>query len=121
MRDWDFASANIPKYPAVASTARVQGVVKLTFTLPANGTTPTNVKVVSGVPLLTGAALDNVKSWRFDNPSTVDRTYETTFEYRFSGKTIPALEAKKLTVTLESFHRVEIVTDLFEQTSNHNY
>ena len=116
----ELASTNIPKYPAVAVTARVQGTVKLTFTLPANGAAPTNIKIVSGIPLLNSTALENVKSWRFGNPGA-EHTYETTFEFRFSGKTIPASETPKTTVTLESFHRVEIVTDLFEQKSNPNY
>jgi outer membrane biosynthesis protein TonB len=40
-------SANIPIYPPLAALARIEGIVKLTFTLRANGE-PMNVQVVSG-------------------------------------------------------------------------
>lgn len=111
-------SANIPKYPPLACQARVEGVVKLTFTLAAQASEPTNVEVVSGHPLLNGAALENVRTWRFDNPYTVERKYETTFKYRLSGREL-AGGTKKLTVSLESFHNVEIVTDVYQPTVNY--
>jgi TonB family protein len=100
-------SANIPKYPPLARQARVEGVVRLAFTLPANGTEPTNVEVVSGHTLLKSAAVENVKTWRFENPYAVERRYETTFEYRLlSGRR----------VTFESFGHVEVVIDVPEPT-----
>ena len=110
------SAANIPKYPPVASTARVEGVVKLTFTLAAHSDEPTNVEVVSGHPLLRAAAIENIKTWRFENPYAVERKYETTFKYRLSGKEVPASATRRLTVSLESFHQVEIVTDVYEPT-----
>jgi hypothetical protein len=50
--------------------------VTLTFTLAAHASEPTNIGVVSGHPLLNGATLENVKTWRFDNPYAVERKYE---------------------------------------------
>ncbi len=97
-------SANIPKHPPLARQARIEGIVKLTFTLAANAVEPTNVEVVSGHALLKAAAVENVKTWRFQNPYAVERKYETTFEYR-----LPLAEGSQK-VTFESFHKVEIVT-----------
>ena len=68
-------SANIPRHPALACQARIGGVVKLTFTLGANGAEPTDVEAVSGPTLLKAAALENVKTWRFQNPYAVKRKY----------------------------------------------
>ena len=76
-----------------------------------NGNEPTQVEVVSGPLLFKASALENVKTWRFRNPYTVDRNYETIFTYRLSGRELAVGETKRLTVTLESFHSVEIVTD----------
>jgi TonB family protein len=112
-------SASIPKYPPLACQGRVEGIVKLNFTLPAHGDEPTNVEVVSGHPMLNAAAVENIKTWRFDNPYTVDRKYETTFKYRLSGRELPGGATKRLTVSLESFHQVEIVTDVYEPTVNY--
>ncbi len=98
-------SANIPRYPPLARQARIEGIVKLTFTLPAYAQEPTNVEVVSGHPMLKGAAAENVKTWRFENHYLgVERKYETTFEYQLP------LVAGTQKVTFESFHKVEIVT-----------
>jgi TonB family protein len=98
-------SANIPKHPPLACQARIDGFVKLRFTLAANAADPTNVEVVSGHAMLQGAAVENVNTWRFQNPYSVGRKYETTFEYR-----LPSSGPQK--VTFESFHRVEVATCL---------
>jgi TonB family protein len=111
-------SANIPKYPPLARQARIEGVVRLTFSLPANGLQPTNVEVVSGHPMLKGAAVENVKTWRFEqNPYAVERKYETTFKYRLSGYESTGL--KSATVTFDSFREVEVVTDVAPPTVNY--
>jgi TonB family protein len=104
------ASANIPKYPPLASQARVEGVVTLSFALPANGAAPTNVEVESGHPLLKTAAEENVKAWRFENPCAIERKYETVFQYRLSAG--EGAGKRSVTVTFKSFHHVEIVTDV---------
>jgi TonB family protein len=107
-------SANIRKYPPLACQARVEGVVTLTFTLPANGTTPTDVELVSGSTLFKAAAAENVKTWHFENPYAVERKYETVFNYRLSGLEVAG--TRRVTVTFESFHHVEIVTDVSQPT-----
>jgi TonB family protein len=94
-------AASIPRYPPLARQARIEGTVKLTFTLSANAGEPTNVEAVSGHPILKGAAVENVKTWKFENPYAVERKYETTFKYRIGP--VPQK------VSFESFHSVEIM------------
>jgi len=53
-----------PVYPAIAKTARVQGTVILAAVIGKDGTIQ-NLHVVSGHPLLQGAAMDAVKQWRY--------------------------------------------------------
>jgi TonB family protein len=109
-------TVNMPTYPPLARQARIEGMVKLTFTLPANAKEPASIEVVSGHPALNGAAIESVKSWRFENPYAVERKYETTFRYQLSG--VEVLHAET-TVTFKSFHQVELVTDLAEPTVNY--
>ena len=106
-------SANIPRHPPLARQARIEGMVKLTFTLAANAVEPTNVEVVSGHPVLSASAVENVKTWRFQNPYAVERKYETTFDYR-----LPLSEGSQK-VTFESFQKVEIVTYAPAQSEIH--
>lgn len=96
-------SANIPFYPPLARQARVYGVVKVTFTVPANAGEPDNVEAGAGHPLLKSAAVENVKTWHFQNTYAVERKYEATFRYRLSG-------SEPRHVTFESFADVEIVS-----------
>lgn len=53
-----------PVYPAIARSARVQGVVILETVLDANGRVET-VRVLRSIPLLDQAAVDAVQQWRF--------------------------------------------------------
>ncbi|HEX4489451.1 MAG TPA: carboxypeptidase regulatory-like domain-containing protein [Terriglobales bacterium] len=98
-------SANIPKHPPLACQARIQRSVKVIFTPAANAIEPSDVKAVKGESLLQSAAVENVKTWRFQNPSAVEQKYETTFDYR-----LPTVGPPK--VTFESFRRVEVLTCL---------
>jgi len=52
----------VPVYPAIATQARVQGVVILECTISPQGKV-TDVKVLRGIPLLDQAAIDAVKQW----------------------------------------------------------
>jgi protein TonB len=53
-----------PVYPAIAQSARVQGVVILEAVIDAQGRV-TSAKVLRSIPLLDQAALDAVRQWRF--------------------------------------------------------
>ena len=71
----NIASANIvrrqnPVYPEPARASKVEGVVILEAEINSEGAV-TNVRVVSGHPLLTRAASDAVVQWRF-NPSILN-------------------------------------------------
>lgn len=53
-----------PIYPAIAQTARREGLVILEAVIGANGVVE-SVRVLRGVPLLDDAAVDAVRQWRF--------------------------------------------------------
>ncbi|HMD34692.1 MAG TPA: energy transducer TonB, partial [Vicinamibacterales bacterium] len=53
-----------PEYPAMAQSARVQGVVIVEATIGVDGTV-TDAKILRSIPLLDAAALDAVKQWTF--------------------------------------------------------
>lgn len=53
-----------PPYPPLARQARIQGSVLLSAIIGKDGTIQ-NLKVISGHPMLTQAALDAVKQWRY--------------------------------------------------------
>ncbi len=53
-----------PVYPALARQARIQGDVVVRLTIDEGGV-PTDIRLVSGHPLLSPTALDAVKQWRF--------------------------------------------------------
>jgi protein TonB len=54
-----------PVFPLLASKARVTGTVTLEATLTAQGTVE-EIKVISGHPLLTDAAIECVKQWQYE-------------------------------------------------------
>jgi protein TonB len=53
-----------PVYPALAKQARIQGIVVLEAEISREGLIE-NLRVVSGHPLLTQAAIDAVKQWTY--------------------------------------------------------
>jgi TonB family protein len=96
-------SLNMPKFPPLARQARVEGIVKLTFTLAGWGTEPTNIRVISGHPVFNSPTIENIRTWRFNNNNyAVERKYEITFEYRLAGQ--PG-------ICFESFHKVTVTAD----------
>jgi len=93
-------SLNMPKYPPLARQARVEGIVKVSFTLEGRATEPTNIQVTSGHPAFNSPTIENIRAWRFSNNNyAVKRKYEITFEYRLAGQPW---------VCFESFHRVTV-------------
>ena len=74
-----------PVYPAVAQTARVQGVVILEATISPTGHIA-EARVLRSIPLLDQAALDAVKQWEFTPVLTngVATPYTMTLTIQFS-------------------------------------
>ena len=76
-----------PAYPRLAMTARVQGTVILEAVITQGGTIdPARIRVLSGHPLLTPAAVEAVQQWRY-RPTTLNgQTLEilTTITLNFS-------------------------------------
>jgi TonB family protein len=104
-------SSALPVYPEGARQARVEGTVKLWFELNDNGGV-TQVGIASGNPLLRDAAVEAVKSWRFQ-PNTLPPSVrlETEFVYVLN---VQAKEGEpKLTVSMTDFRHVEVVSELY--------
>jgi len=74
----------IPEYPSVARSARVQGVVVLEAIIGIDGRIK-SVEVLSGHPLLTHAAADAVRRWRYEpmKLNGVPQEATTRIEVRF--------------------------------------
>jgi protein TonB len=77
-----------PAYPPIARKQRVEGTVKLQIIVGVDGTVK-QVKVLSGPPLLTMAAVDAVRLWQYEPTSIKDQLVEveTNVDVVFSLKT----------------------------------
>jgi protein TonB len=76
-----------PDYPRVARAARIQGSVVMDAIIGTDGTVQ-QLQVISGNPLLVGAALEAVKKWRY-RPYLLDgipAEVETTITVNFKGE-----------------------------------
>jgi TonB family protein len=103
-------SAGQPQYPALARVAHIEGEVRLEFVLNQSGE-PSSVTVISGHPMLAPAAVETVKSWKFEFPENAfqeGRKYETTFVYKQVKKEIERENQPQFNVAVNTFHRVEI-------------
>jgi protein TonB len=74
----------MPEYPALARQAQIQGPVQLEAVIGKDGTIQ-NLRVISGHPMLTQAAINAVKQWRYKpyilngEPVEVDTTITVNF------------------------------------------
>ncbi len=74
-----------PKYPEEAKRKRVSGTVRLFGAIRKDGTVA-DLKVISGDPLLTQAAIDAVQQWRYSptlfdgKPIEVGTTMDVVFQ-----------------------------------------
>jgi TonB family protein len=102
-------------YPQHARNAHVAGKVSLWFTLNEHGVV-TQAGVVDGNPLLKEAALECVRSWKFDVNSTVSTSarYQTEFVYDLGVQGRKG--NPKLTVSLTNFEHVEVTSELYTET-----
>ncbi len=105
-------SSLMPTYPPIAAIAHIEGDVRASFVLDADGNVA-SVEILAGPPLLRGATEENIRSWKFSpvsGKSTANRTYYTDFFYRISPRV--ACENKRwVTVSTASFHEIEITTE----------
>jgi protein TonB len=73
-----------PTYPQLAKSARVQGSVVLQAVIGKDGTVQ-NLRVVSGHPMLSQAAIEAVKQWKYKpymlngQPTEIDTTIQVNF------------------------------------------
>lgn len=77
-----------PAYPALARAARIEGMVLLQAVISKQGTIE-NLRVVSGHPMLAGAAIDAVSQWRYRpyilNNEPVEVETQITVNFSLSG------------------------------------
>ncbi|HYM25404.1 MAG TPA: energy transducer TonB [Vicinamibacterales bacterium] len=82
-----------PVYPAIAQSARVQGVVILELTIAPDGTV-SDAKLLRSIPLLDQAAIDAVKQWQFTptllNGEAVPVVMTVTVNFSFGDDELPA-------------------------------
>jgi TonB family protein len=105
-------SGQMPKYPPLALAARIEGEVKVDFVLNEKGDV-LSVVVKSGHPMLRDVTADIVKSWKFKLPNLfrTEWKYDTTFKYHLSGRELQSNEMAKLTIVVDSFHRIDVMSD----------
>jgi hypothetical protein len=92
------------------------GEVRASFVISRNGAVE-SVDILSGPASLTVTTESNIRSWKFEMPHDLYRSewrYETTFDYHLSGREVEPPQAAKLTVTVDSFHHVEITSDAYK-------
>jgi outer membrane biosynthesis protein TonB len=70
-------SAAVPFYPRICQVAHIEGTVHLRITT--DGKTASAIHVEDGPPMLARAAVENVKTWKFENHSPT--TFRTIFSY----------------------------------------
>ena len=77
-----------PNYPALARSARVQGPVVLRAVISRTGTIE-NLQILSGHPLLTAAAIEAVRQWRYRpyilNGEPVEVETQVTVNFLLAG------------------------------------
>jgi TonB family protein len=116
-------SAQMPKYPPLALGARIEGEVQVSFVLNHDGEV-TSVEVLSGHPMLREATAATVRSWKFQLPKNLFRTewkYETTFRYHSSGCELESNETAKLTIVVNSFHHIDVMSDTHKPVMQYSY
>ena len=96
---------DLPVYPTLAKTARITGDVQVRVIVDKGEVVGT--ETISGHPLLVSAAIDNIKSWKFDRDVRV--TFATTFIYRLDGESEETKEQRfnpKLELELPSLAKI---------------
>ncbi len=71
-----------PKYPDKAESLALQGTVKMQVTT--DGHAVSDVKLISGDPLLAPSAIKNVRTWKFADHTPI--TFIVEYDYVFWGR-----------------------------------
>jgi protein TonB len=78
-----------PTYPPLARQARIQGMVVLSAVISKAGTID-NLRLISGHPMLVGAALDAVSQWRYRpyilNGDVIEVETQITVNFMLNGR-----------------------------------
>ena len=109
-------SAALPVYPDLAHQASVQGEVVLTFdAVGSPAPSPTNIRVVSGNPVLTEGAKKELTTWRVWSAgpdASHERNCRTTFRYSLSDKRVSGTQ--DLEIHFHGLSMLDIKTDEHE-------
>jgi len=104
--------ALLPQYPKLPRAAHITGDVRASFRVDRAGNA-TDIEIISGPPMLRPATEENIRSWKFEPPTSGDGTakLETVFRYRITlGCPETEIDKETSIVTLRTFHNVEIAT-----------
>lgn len=103
-------SAEMPLYPQLARSARVEGAVELKLTT--DGSSITNITQNGSQKLLLNAAEANARTWTFYKHKP--QTFTVTFVYKLEAPEVYGFVNP--TVLLELPNRVEVRTNLAKPT-----
>lgn len=88
MKEGDLIHKVQPTYPALARSARIQGVVMLQAVISKQGTIE-NLRILTGHPMLAPAAIDAVRQWRYRpyilNNELVEVETQITVNFSLAG------------------------------------
>ncbi len=94
-------------YPPLAGQTRITGTVKLHVVIEKTGAVG-EVSILSGHPLLSGAAQSSVRSWKFEPIATGTADFELTYEFELRDK---ASEHADEEITFDTPNHVRIVSN----------
>lgn len=77
----DLSQYQLPKYPPLARQTRIEGEVHLVMVLEAHSGLVEDVKVASGHPLLTDAAIAAMRGWHFQEGNTHKDSVEVALRF----------------------------------------
>lgn len=77
----EWARYQLPKYPPLARQTRIAGEVRLLMTLDSHTGIVKDVKVISGHPLLSSAAVEAVKGWQFRQTNPPENSVEANLSF----------------------------------------
>ena len=110
-QDFPVLKRDAPQYPPLAKAARIGGTVVLEYKIGGNGE-PTELRLVSGHPLLAPGAQANLRTWRFDaSGERVGSRRTVDYIFAFSGTPNDgSQDTSKVEVSFEGSRTVRITS-----------